>query len=63
MEEQKTIFREVQEMIEPTEKTEAEISQEFLAEFNQLVKKYKRNFMISNGVQIVKADIIETPKQ
>ncbi len=52
-------IKEINEMIKPNiEKTEAEISQEFLQEFDKLVRKYGRDFQIPPP-QLVKVEFVK----
>ncbi len=44
------------------EKTDAEISQEFLEEYRKLVRKYKRDF-IQEPPKIVKLEFVDSPKE
>ena len=60
------IEKEVEEMLKPTEvnieKTEAEISMEFLDEFKKLVRKYGRDFQ-QVPPQIIKVEFIKSPNE
>jgi hypothetical protein len=44
------------------EKTDAEISQEFLEKYRELVRKYKRDFL-QEPPKVVKLEFVDPPKE